>query len=141
MPSQFCLPPKTPAPPPVPDMTCDTPLMLVTVMTCSAVSEPTGTYPKSRALGVIRKRLVAVTVGAADAIVVKVPVTPTARSADRRAQRIGRPAGQRKNIHFPFGVEDRNLYIGLVSLGCLMLQVTAGVLLGVNGYQLRATRN
>lgn len=45
VPWQFCAPPKTPAPPPVPDMSCGTPLTFVIVMVCSAVVEPTGTYP------------------------------------------------------------------------------------------------
>src|SRR5690242_19724447 len=94
------MPPKTPAPPPVPDMTCGTPLTLVTVMACWAAAEPTGTYPKSRARGVIRKRLAALTVGAADAIVVKLAITPAARSADRRVQLIRCPGGRRKNIYF-----------------------------------------
>src|SRR5215471_16337326 len=109
VPWQFCTPPKTPPPPPEPFMSCGAPLTFVTVMVCSSVVEPTGTYPKSRALGLIRKRLVAVTVGAADAIVVKPPVTPATKSTDRRAQRIRCPENRRKNIYFSLSAEATNL--------------------------------
>ena len=55
VPWQFCTPPKTPAPPPVPDMTCGTWLTFFTVICCSVVVEPTGTNPKASDVGVIRK--------------------------------------------------------------------------------------
>jgi hypothetical protein len=79
-------------------------------MICSAVVEPIGTYPKSRDVGVIKKSLVVfpvgaslavLGVGAADAIVVTLPVTPAARSTDRKIQRIRRPGYRREDIISP----------------------------------------
>lgn len=45
VPWQSCTPPRTPAAPPVPDMTCGTPLTFFMGMACSAVVVSTGTYP------------------------------------------------------------------------------------------------
>jgi hypothetical protein len=104
-------------------MTCDAPLTFVMVMVCSAVVEPTGTYPKSRDVGVIKKSLVVFAVGAsltvlgvgaADAIVVTLPVTPAARSTDRR---IRRPGDRRENIIPPCCSSCGSVQTDLVSPG------------------------
>src|SRR6516162_10920514 len=59
VPWQSCTPPNTPAPPPAPLITTGKLSLFVIVTVCCGLVLPSGTSPKSSAVGLIRNRLVA----------------------------------------------------------------------------------